>query len=68
MNVAGRPAGFTFETRDTPGLFRFTHFAVDERDRRRIRAGIRHHLRLRIGINDLKGNHRTVVRTARLTP
>jgi hypothetical protein len=67
MQVGGKLSGFTFETRDTPGVFRFTHFALDKRDRRRIRAGIGHHLRLRIGVNDLKGNHRRVVRTALLT-
>jgi hypothetical protein len=67
MQVGGKQAGFTFETRDTPGVFRFTHFALDKRDQRRIRAGVGHRLRLRIGINDLKGNHRRVVRTALLT-
>jgi hypothetical protein len=68
MEVAGKSTGFTFETRDTPGLFRFTHFAPDKRDARRIRRGVGARIRFRIGINDLKGNHRTVVRTARLTP
>jgi uncharacterized protein DUF4394 len=67
MEVGGKLAGFTFETRDTPGVFRFTHFALAKRDRRRIRAGVGHHLRLSIGISDFKGNHRRVVRTALLT-
>jgi hypothetical protein len=67
LHVAGGPAGFTFETRDTPGRFRFTHFALSRRDKRRIRQGVGRRIRIRIGLNDLKGNRRTVVRTARLT-
>ncbi|MEA2134647.1 MAG: hypothetical protein QOC68_2556 [Solirubrobacteraceae bacterium] len=67
MEVAGRSAGFTFDTRDTPGLFRFTQFALDARDRTRIRSGVGARIRFRIGVNDLKGNHRTTFRVARLT-
>jgi hypothetical protein len=67
MEVRGRSAGFTFETRDTPGRFHFTHFALSRRDKARIRAGAGARLRLRISVNDLKGNYRRVVRTVRLT-
>ncbi|MEO8690157.1 MAG: DUF4394 domain-containing protein [Solirubrobacteraceae bacterium] len=67
MRVHGKSVGFTFETRDTPGLFRFTHFAWTNRDRARIRAWAGARLRLRISVNDLKGNDRRVVRTVRLT-
>jgi hypothetical protein len=68
MQVRGRSAGFTFETRDTPGRFRFTHFALSRRDKARIRAGAGARLRLRISVNDLKSNIRRTVRTVRLTP
>ena len=67
MEVRGRSAGFTFETRDTPGRFRFTHFAFNQREKARIRAGAGARLRLRISVSDLKGNYRRVVRTVRLT-
>jgi len=66
MEVRGRSAGFTFETRDTPGRFRFTHFAFTRRERAAIRGGVGARLRFRIGINDLKGNLRRTVRTVRL--
>jgi hypothetical protein len=67
MQVRGRSAGFTFETRDTPGRFHFTHFAFNQREKARIRAAVGARLRLRIAVNDLKGNDRRVVRTVRLT-
>jgi hypothetical protein len=68
ISVGGRPALFTFETRDTPGTFRYTHFALTRREQRRVRAGVGRRIRLTISVNDLKGNRRTVVRTARLSP
>lgn len=68
MQVAGRSAGFTFDTRDTPGLFRFTQYALTEHDRTRIRHAVGGRIRFRLGVNDLKGNRRTLIRTARLTP
>jgi hypothetical protein len=67
MQVRGRSAGFTFETRDTPGRVHFTHFALTKREQARIRAGAGARLRLRISVNDLKGNFRRTVRTVRLT-
>ena len=67
MEVRGRSAGFTFETRDTPGRFHFTHFAFTRREKAAIRGGVGARLRLRISVNDLKGNFRRVVRTVRLT-
>ena len=66
MQVRGRSAGFTFDTRDTPGRYRFTHFAVNQRDKARIRAAVGARLRLRISVSDFKGNSRRVVRTVRL--
>lgn len=66
MQVRGRSVGFTFETRDTPGRLRFTHFALSRRDKARIRAGAGARLRLRITVNDLKANDRRTVRTVRL--
>ena len=66
MQVRGRAAGFTFETRDTPGRFHFTHFAFSRREKAAIRGGVGARLRFRIGINDLKGNLRRTVRTVRL--
>ena len=68
MQVRGRSAGFTFDTRDTPGLLRFTSYALNQRDRARIRGGVGARIRFRLGINDLKGNRRTLVRVARLIP
>jgi hypothetical protein len=66
MEIRGRPAGFAFETRDTPGRFRFTHYAFDRRESAAIRGGVGARVRFRISVNDLKGNFRRVVRTARL--
>jgi hypothetical protein len=66
MEVRGRSAGFTFETRDTPGRFHFTHFTFSRREKATIRGGVGARLRLRISVNDLKGNHRRVLRTVRL--
>jgi hypothetical protein len=68
MQVRGRSVGFTFDTRDTPGRFRFTDFVFSQRFKARIRAGVGARLRLRIRVNDLKGNDRRVIRTVRLTP
>ena len=65
--VGGGPAAFTFETRDTPGLLRFTHLGLTARERARIQRGVGRRLRITLGLNDLKGNRRTLVRSARLT-
>jgi hypothetical protein len=67
LQVAERPAGFAFETRDTPGDFRVHYYAPSARERRNIRAGVGRRLRLRIRIHDLKGNRRSLLRTVRLT-
>ena len=66
MQVRGRSAGFTFETRDTPGRFHFTHFAFTRREKAAHPRRGRRPARLRISVNDLKGNFRRVVRTVRL--
>jgi hypothetical protein len=67
LRVRGRAAGFAFETRDTPGLFQFEPFLLTRREIGRILRGIGGRVRVVVRVNDLKGNHRTVVRTARLT-
>jgi hypothetical protein len=67
LRVAGREAGFTFETRDTPGHFLFRTFSLTKAEIGRILRGIGGPVRVVFRANDLKGNHRTVVRTARLT-
>ena len=66
LQLRGRYVGFTFETRDIPGRFRFTHFAFTKRFKARIRAAVGARLRLRISVSDFKGNSRRAVRTVRL--
>jgi len=67
LRVAGRPVGFTFATRDTPGLFQFDGFVVTKRQAARLRGGVGRDVRVVVRVNDLKGNRRTVVKIARLT-
>jgi Domain of unknown function (DUF4394) len=67
LRVRGRAAGFGFATRDTPGLFQFTNFQLTRREIGRILRGIGGRAQVVIGVNDLKGNRRRVVRTVRLT-
>ena len=66
LEVAGRPAGFAFETRDTPGDFRVRYYQPSARERRNILAGVGRRLRLRISLNDLKGNRQASIRVVRL--
>jgi len=67
LRVGGESVGFTFATRDTPGRFAFTNFLLARRDVAVVRRGIGRTVRFVVGVNDLKGNRRTFVRTARLT-
>jgi hypothetical protein len=67
LRVGGQRVGFTFANRDTPGLFQFTNFVLGRRDAAIVRRGIGSTVRIVVGVNDLKGNRRTFVRTARLT-
>jgi hypothetical protein len=71
LRVGGRRIGFGFGTRDTPGTVRFTdrsraNFSVSTRDRAWVRRHVGRRIRLVMGVNDLKGNRRQVIRTARL--
>jgi hypothetical protein len=66
LEVLGRNSGLAFVTRDTPGRLRFNYFAPSAREKRRLRAGIGHHLLVRIHVNDLKGNRRRLLRVVRL--
>ena len=66
LRVGGKSSGFGFATRDTPGAFAFTNFGVVGRERARLRNGVGKRAQVSIGVNDLKGNRRRVVRTVRL--
>jgi hypothetical protein len=71
LRVGGRRVGFGFGTRNTPGTVRFTdrrmaNFSVSSRDRAWVRRHVGRRIRLVMGVNDLKRNRRSVVRTARL--
>jgi hypothetical protein len=66
LRVAGRPAGFGLQTRDTPGAFRALFLLPTAAERRNIRAGVGRRLQVRISFSDLKGNRRTLMRTVRL--
>jgi hypothetical protein len=67
LRVGGRSSGFGFSTRDTPGAFRFDGFGVVGKERKRLRSGVGGRAQVVIGVSDLKGNHRRIHRTVRLT-
>jgi hypothetical protein len=67
LRIGGRAAGFGFSTRDTPGRFQLANFDLTARERRRVRAGVGRRAQVVVGVNDLKGNRRRVVRTVRIT-
>ena len=67
LRVGGKSSGFGFATRDTPGAFAFSSFDVVGRERRRLRQAVGKRAQVSIGVSDLKGNRRRVVRTVRLT-
>lgn len=66
LRVRGQGIGFNFSTRDTPGTLSFPNFQLTARDKTRVRRAIGARIRIVIGVNDLKGNRRSLVRTARL--
>jgi Domain of unknown function (DUF4394) len=67
LRIGGNSIGFGFGTRDTPGVFSVTNFGFNQEERRRVRGDIGRRAQLVLGVNDLKGNRRRVVRTVRLT-
>ena len=67
LRIAGRSVGFGFATRDSPGVFGAGSFFATSKERRRLRAHVGRRAQVVVGINDLKGNRRRVVRTVRLT-
>jgi hypothetical protein len=67
LRIAGHSIGFGFATRDTPGVMSVTNFGFTAKERRRVRADIGRRAQVSVGISDLKGNRRRVIRTVRLT-
>jgi hypothetical protein len=67
LRVGGKSSGFGFATRDTPGAFALTNFDVVGRERARLRHGVGGRVQVSIGVSDLKGNRRRIIRTVRLT-
>lgn len=66
LSVGGERVGFAFANRDTPGLFQFDTFGLGRGEAAIVRRHIGRTVRIVVGVNDLKGNRRTFVRTARL--
>ncbi len=66
LRVAGVRVGFGFATRDTPGVFTFDAFLLGRRDAARVRRSVGRSVQIIVGVNDLKGNRRSVVRSARI--
>jgi Domain of unknown function (DUF4394) len=66
LRVAGKSAGFGFDTRDTPGEFGFENFRVVGKERTLLRGGVGGRVQVVIRATDFKRKHTRVVRTVRL--
>jgi len=68
LRLGGRPIGFGFVTRDTPGTVNLRRsITLRTGDRAVLRRSAGRRVRILVGVNDLKGNTRSFAATALLT-